>query len=99
MAIIRRALEEPLQQIAKNASVEGAEVIAMIKGYEENGIGYNIKTSTYENLIEQGVIDPAKVVRVGLQNAGSIAGMILSTEIAITDFDEEKDTQSAAIII
>jgi len=99
VAIVRRALEEPLRQIAKNAGVEGAEVIAMIKGHEENGFGYNAKTGTYENLMEHGVIDPAKVVRVGLQNAGSIAGMILSTEVAITDFDEEKDKHSAAIII
>jgi len=99
VAIVRRALEEPLRQIAKNAGVEGAEVIAMIKGREENGFGYNAKTGTYENLMEHGVIDPAKVVRIGLQNAGSISGMILSTEVAITDFDEEKDKQSAAIII
>jgi len=99
VTIVKRALEEPLRQIAKNAGVEGAEVVAAIKRQDEDGFGYNAKTGTYGNLMEQGVIDPAKVVRVGLQNAGSIAGMILSTEVAITDYDEEKDKQSAAIII
>jgi len=99
VAIVRRALEEPIRQIAKNAGVEGAEVVATVKRSDEPGFGYNAKTGTYENLMEHGVIDPAKVVRLGLQNAASIAGMILSTEVAITDFDDEKDTKTAAIII
>jgi chaperonin GroEL len=99
VAIVRRALEEPLRQIARNAGVEGAEVIARIRSTNDRKFGYNAKTGNYENLMERGVIDPAKVVRVGLQNAASIAGMILSTEVAITDFDEEKDKKTAAIII
>ncbi|MGI5937404.1 chaperonin GroEL [Methanoculleus sp. DTU007] len=99
VSIVRRALEEPIRQIARNAGVEGAEVIATIKGSNDPAFGYNAKTGSYENLVEHGVIDPAKVVRLGLQNAASIAGLILSTEVAITDFDDEKDTKSAAIII
>ncbi|MDD2472968.1 MULTISPECIES: chaperonin GroEL [unclassified Methanoculleus] len=99
VSIVRRSLEEPVRQIAKNAGVEGAEVIATIKGSDDDAFGYNAKTGSYENLAEHGVIDPAKVVRLGLQNAASIAGLILSTEVAITDFDEEKDQKTAAIII
>lgn len=98
-SIVRRALEEPIRQIAKNAGVEGAEVIATVKRSNEPAFGYNAKTGSYENLMEHGVIDPAKVVRLGLQNAASIAGLILSTEAAITDFDDEKDAKTAAIII
>lgn len=99
VSIVRRALEEPIRQIAENAGVEGAEVIAAIKGSSDAEFGYNAKTGSYENLAEHGVIDPAKVVRLGLQNAASIAGLILSTEVVITDFDEEKDQKTAAIII
>lgn len=99
VSIVRRALEEPIRQIAKNAGVEGAEVIATVKSSDDPAFGYNAKTETYENLMENGVIDPTKVVRLALQNAASIAGLILTTEAAITDFDEEKDTKTAAIII
>lgn len=99
VSIVRRALEEPIRQIAKNSGIEGAEVIAQIKENANSAYGYNAKTGTYEDLMENGVIDPAKVVRIGLQNAGSIAGMILSTEVLITDFNDEKDQKSAAIII
>ncbi len=99
VSIIRRALEEPLRQIAKNAGVEGAEVIARIRASTDKDFGYNAKTATYQNLTEHGVIDPAKVVRTGLQNAASIAGLVLSTEVIITDFDDEKDKKAATIII
>jgi len=99
VSIVRRALEEPLRQIAKNAGIEGAEVIARVRSSDEKDFGFNAKTGAYQNLTENGVIDPAKVVRVGLQNAGSIAGMVLSTEVVITDFDDEKDKKAATIII
>jgi chaperonin GroEL len=99
VSIVKRALEEPIRQIAKNSGIEGAEVIAHIRDNKNKLYGYNAKTSVYEDLMENGVIDPAKVVRVGLQNAGSIAGMVLSTEVLITDFNDEKDQKSAAIII
>ncbi|NMA89136.1 MAG: chaperonin GroEL, partial [Methanoculleus bourgensis] len=74
-------------------------VVAAIKGNDDDAFGYNAKTGNYENLMEHGVIDPTKVVRLGLQNAASIAGLILSTEVVITDFDEEKDQKTATIII
>ncbi len=99
VGIVRRALEEPVRQIGRNSGIEGAEVIARLKNETDPKIGYNAKTGTYEDLIASGVIDPAKVVRIGLQNAGSIAGMILSTEAIITDYDDEKDEKTQAIII
>jgi chaperonin GroEL len=99
VSIVKRALEEPIRQIATNSGIEGAEVIAHIRDNKNKLYGYNAKTGVYEDLMENGVIDPAKVVRVGLQNAGSIAGMVLSTEVLITDFNEEKDQKSATIII
>jgi chaperonin GroEL len=99
VAIVARALEEPVRQIALNAGVEGAEVIARIKTEANPAFGFNAKTGEYEDLFANGVIDPAKVVRTGLQNAGSIAGMILSTEVIVTDYDDEKDQKTAAIII
>ena len=97
--IVKRALEEPLRQIAFNAGREGAEVIAMIKGNSSETFGYNAKTDSYEDLLQAGVLDPTKVVRSGLQNAASISGMLLTTEAVVVDFDEEKDKTSAAIII
>ena len=97
--IVKRSLEEPLRQIAFNAGREGAEVIAKIKENSNESFGYNAKTDVYEDLLKAGVLDPTKVVRLGLQNAASIAGMLLTTEAVVVDFDEEKDKPSAAIII
>ena len=97
--IVKRSLEEPLRQIADNAGREGAEVIAMIRNNPSETYGYNAKTDSYEDLLQAGVLDPTKVVRSGLQNAASIAGMLLTTEAVVVDFDEEKDKTSAAIII
>ena len=86
--IVRRAIEEPLRQIAANAGVEGAVVVQKVS--EGKGdFGYNARTDTYENLLAAGVIDPAKVTRVALENAASIAGMFLTTECVITDKKEE----------
>ncbi len=86
--IIRRAIEEPLRQIAKNAGVEGAVVVQKVR--EGNGdYGYNARTNVYENLLSAGVIDPAKVTRVALENAASIAGMFLTTECVIAEKKEE----------
>lgn len=99
LKIVKRALEEPIRQIALNAGKDGAEIIARIKGESNEQYGYNAKTDTFEDLFEAGVIDPTKVVRSGLQNAASIAGMILTTEAVVADFDDEKDEKSAAIII
>lgn len=97
--IVRKALEEPLRIIVHNAGKEGSEVIATIRSRNDPHLGYNAKTGVYEDLIKSGVIDPTKVVRTGLQNAASIAAMVLTTEGLVADFDEEKDEKNSAIII
>lgn len=97
--IVRIAIEEPVRQIAENAGREGAEVVASIRAEPSELFGYNAKKDVFEDLFEAGVIDPTKVVRSGLQNAASIAGMVLTTEALVTDFDEEKDERGATIII
>ena len=82
--IVARALEEPVRQIAENAGLEGSVIAARIKG-EEQGMGYNAATDEWVNMIEAGIVDPAKVVRSALQNAASVAGLILSTERVVAD--------------
>ncbi|MBD5316730.1 MAG: chaperonin GroEL [Bacteroides sp.] len=86
--IVRRAIEEPLRQIVANAGVEGAVVVQKVKEGTAD-FGYNARTDSYENLLAAGVIDPAKVTRVALENAASIAGMFLTTECVIADKPEE----------
>ena len=86
--IVKRAIEEPLRQITANAGVEGAVVVHKVKD-GEGDFGYNARTDTYENFFAAGVIDPAKVTRVALENAASIAGMFLTTECVIADKKEE----------
>ena len=86
--IIRRAIEEPLRQIVANAGKEGAVVVDKVRAGEAD-FGYNARKDIYENLKEAGVVDPAKVTRVALENAASIAGMFLTTECVITDIKEE----------
>lgn len=88
IAIIRRAIEEPLRQIVANAGLEGAVIVQKVK--EGSGdYGYNARTDSYENFFATGVIDPAKVTRVALENAASIAGMFLTTECVIADKKED----------
>lgn len=87
--IIRRAIEEPLRQICRNAGVEGAVVVNNVREAEGN-YGYNAKTEAYEDLRAAGVVDPAKVARVALENAASVAGMFLTTECVICDKKEDK---------
>ena len=86
--IVKRAIEEPLRQIVANAGVEGAVVVQKVKDGSAD-FGYNARTDKYENLLAAGVIDPAKVTRVALENAASIAGMFLTTECVIADKKEE----------
>ncbi len=86
--IIRRAIEEPLRQIVANAGKEGAVVVDKVRSGEAD-FGYNARKDVYENLKAAGVVDPAKVTRVALENAASIAGMFLTTECVITDIKEE----------
>ncbi len=90
IAIVRRALEEPLRQIVANAGIEGSVVVQEVKK-GKGDYGFNARTEKYENLYETGVIDPTKVARVALENAASIAGMILTTETIIADIADEKD--------
>ncbi|HRZ41851.1 MAG TPA: chaperonin GroEL [Bacteroidales bacterium] len=87
--IIRRALEEPLRQIVENAGMEGSVVIQNVKE-KEGDYGFNARTEQYENLLESGVIDPTKVTRVALENAASIAGMLLTTECVVAEIKEDK---------
>jgi chaperonin GroEL len=89
VAIIRRALEEPIRQIANNAGVEGSIVVEKVRTGKSN-LGYNAATDTYEDLIVAGVIDPTKVVRTALQNASSVAGLMLTTEAMIVEKREDK---------
>ena len=86
--IVKRAIEEPLRQIVSNAGLEGAVILQKVKD-GEGDYGYNARTETYENFFETGVIDPAKVTRVALENAASIAGMFLTTECVIADKKED----------
>ena len=92
--IIRRAIEEPLRQIVANAGKEGAVVVDKVRQGKAD-FGYNARKDVYENLKEAGVVDPAKVTRVALENAASIAGMFLTTECVITDIKEENPMPAA----
>lgn len=95
IAIIRRAIEEPLRQIVNNAGLEGAVVVQKVSE-GEGDFGYNARTDRYEHLFETGVIDPAKVARVALENAASIAGMFLTTECVIAEKKEENPAPAGA---
>jgi chaperonin GroEL len=88
--IVRRCLEEPLRQIAQNAGQEGAVVVAKVRDMKTDE-GFNALSDTYENLVEAGVIDPTKVVRSALQNAASIASLLLTTEALVSEIPEEKE--------
>ena len=88
--ILRRALEEPMRWIAQNAGFEGSIVVQKVRDAKDRGEGFNAQTETYENLVNAGVIDPTKVVRTALQNAGSIASLLLTTEAIIAEIPEEK---------
>ena len=89
IAIIRRAIEEPLRQICQNAGIEGSIVVQKVKEGKED-FGYNARTDVYENLIGAGVIDPTKVGRIALENAASIASMLLTTEVVLADEPEDE---------
>ena len=89
ISIIERAVEEPLRQIVENAGVESSVVVAKIKDGKED-FGFNAKTEKYENLYKAGVIDPVKVVRIALEHAASVAGMLLTTECVIADIPENE---------
>ena len=88
--IIERAVEEPIRQIVENAGLEGSVVVSKIKDGKDD-FGFNAKNEKYENMLKAGIIDPAKVVRVALENASSVAGMLLTTECVISEIPSKED--------
>src|SRR5438034_932002 len=88
--VVKRALVEPLRQIAENSGEEGAIVLGKVNDSKDNNYGYNALTGEYEDLVKAGVLDPTKVVRTALQNAGSIASLMLTTEALVAEIPEEK---------
>ena len=90
VGIVRRALEEPLRQIVQNAGREGAVVVERVRSEKNENVGFNAATEEYEDLVKAGVIDPAKVTRTALQNAASIAGLMLTTEAMVSEIPEEE---------
>nr|MDQ3743553.1 chaperonin GroEL [Acidobacteriota bacterium] len=89
VTIVRRALEEPLRQIVQNAGKEGAVIVEKVRAERNPNFGYNAATDTFEDLVAAGIIDPAKVTRCALQNAASIAGLMLTTEALISEIQED----------
>src|SRR5207247_7187373 len=87
--IVKKALQEPLRQIAENSGEEGAIVLGKVNDSKDNNYGYNALTGDYEDLVKAGVLDPTKVVRIALQNAGSIASLMLTTEALVAEIQEE----------
>jgi len=90
--IVRRSLEEPIRMIAQNAGAEGSIVVEKVRESKEKNYGYNAQTDSYEDLVASGVIDPTKVTRTALQNAASIAGLLLTTEAVVVEKKEEQKT-------
>jgi chaperonin GroEL len=93
--IVRRAIEEPIRMIAQNAGAEGSIIVAKIKESKDKNFGYNAQTGNYEDLVKSGVIDPTKVTRTALQNAASIAGLLLTTECVVVERKEENKAPAA----
>jgi chaperonin GroEL len=94
ITILRRALEEPIRQIATNAGYEGSVIVEQVRRRNQEGgtknLGFDVVAEEYVDLVDRGIIDPAKVTRSAIENATSIAGMILTTEALVTDIPEEK---------
>ena len=93
--IVKRALEEPLRQIAQNAGHEGALIVGRVRESKDENFGFNAETGEFSDLVKAGVIDPAKVTRLALQNAASIVSLMLTTEVLIADFKEEEKMAAA----
>jgi chaperonin GroEL len=94
IAIVKRAVEEPLRQIIANAGGEGAVIVQKVKEGKDD-FGFNARTDNYENLFASGVIDPTKVTRIAIENAASIASMLLTTECVISEIPEEEPAMPA----
>ena len=93
---MKRALEEPMRQIAHNAGLEGAVIIGRVRESKDENFGFNADTGEYGDMVKAGVIDPAKVTRLALQNAASIAGLMLTTEALVADIKEDDKKAAAA---
>src|SRR3981081_2138824 len=96
VGIVKRALEEPARQIAPKAGAEGAVVIGKVRESKEENFGFNAETGEYGDMVKMGVIDPAKVTRLALQNAASIAGLMLTTEALVAEIKEDEKKSAAA---
>ncbi len=96
MTIVLKALEEPIRQIAANAGLEGSVIVEKIKAADKVGYGFNALTEEYVDMLSAGIIDPTKVTRSALQNAASVASMVLTTESLVTDIKEPAAAAPAA---
>jgi chaperonin GroEL len=94
--IVKRALEEPMRQIVQNAGHEGAVVVGKVRESKDDNFGFNAETGEYSDLVKAGVIDPAKVTRLALQNAASIAALMLTTEALVADIKEDEKKSAGA---
>ena len=94
--IVRRALEEPIRQIAQNAGHEGALIVGRVRESKDENFGFNAETGEFEDMIKAGVIDPAKVTRLALQNAASVVSLMLTTEVLIADIKDEEQLAAAS---
>ena len=94
MDIVKRAVESPVRALANNAGVEGSVIVEEVKKRKGNE-GYNVATGEFEDLVKAGVVDPKKVTRTALQNAASIAGLLLTTECLITEIPEKEKSSPA----
>lgn len=92
--IVTRALEEPLRQIANNAGQEGSVIVNKVRELDDDAKGFNAQDEKFEDMVKAGIIDPTKVVRSALQNAASIAGLMLTTEALISEIPEDKATKA-----
>jgi chaperonin GroEL len=90
-SIVKRALEEPIRQIVENAGLEGSVVVEKVKAASSASQGFDAETNEYVDMMQAGIIDPTKVERVALQNAASIASLLLTTEALVTDIPEKKE--------
>jgi chaperonin GroEL len=93
--LVRRAIEEPLRQIVENGGWEGSIIVNKVKESKEQNFGFNAQTGEYEDLVKAGVIDPTKVARTALQNAASVASLMLTTMAMIADRPKDKDKRAA----
>ena len=96
MRIVRKAIEEPVRQIAANAGLEGSVIVNEIVNKNQPGYGFNFANETYVDMFDAGILDPAKVTRSALQNAASVAAMVLTTESLVSDIPDPKADAAAA---